>query len=168
MSMPSTTSADFQGSADRPPDAERLGVAATAAALQRAALDGRAARPLAGKNLGLVCEADDSPDAALFERAARELGAKVVRIRPSVAGLGDGQLHQTARLLGRLYDAIECHGLPHPLVEQIRQHAGVPVFDGLASTGRAGAALSSLFEADVDDADGRHYLLQALLVGSVG
>ena len=37
-----------------------------------------------------------------------------------------------ARMLGRLYDAIDCCDLPAPLVEQIEAHSGVPVFNGVA------------------------------------
>jgi ornithine carbamoyltransferase len=37
-----------------------------------------------------------------------------------------------ARMLGRLYNAIDCCDLPTPLVEQIDAHSGVPVFNGVA------------------------------------
>lgn len=88
--------------------------------------------PLRGKNLGLLCETDSSA-ATLFERAAIALGAQVVRIRPSAAGLlTPAERAPTARMLGRLYDAVECQGLAPALVQQLRSAAGVPVFDGLA------------------------------------
>jgi ornithine carbamoyltransferase len=163
-----TLPTDFHDHAERLSDSQRHALAATATAFKHAALAGRAARPLQGKNLGLVCEDEDSADAALFEAAAKALGAKVVRIRPSVAGLGnDAALPQTARMLGRLYDAIECQGLPHDLVERIRHHAGVPVYDALSRTSASERAVASLVDGDGDSSDNRSYVLQALLVGSV-
>lgn len=166
--MPTTVPANFHDNADRLSDSQRRALAATATAFKHAAREGRAARPLQGKNLGLICEAEDSPDATLFEDAAKALGAHVVRIRPSVAGLGNiAALPQTARLLGRLYDAIECHGLTPEVVEQIRRHAGVPVYDALSRTSPSQRAVASLVDGDGDSVDNRAYVLQALLVGAV-
>lgn len=166
--MPLTLPPDFSGSLDALSDSERRALADSAAALKRAAQAGGAHRPLQGKNLGLICEAQDSPEAGLFERAAQGLGAHVVRIRPSVAGLSDAHaLAQTARVLGRLYDAIECQGLPAPLVEQIRLHAGVPVYDGLANERQSTEALAHQLDNGSVDRGNRAYVLQALLTASV-
>lgn len=151
-------------------DSERQQLAQAAATLMRQAQAGRPAQPLRGRNIGLVCEDEHSDDANRFERAASALGAQVVRIRPSVAGLDDGPaLPQTARVLGRLYDAIECQGLSSGTVARIRQHAGVPVFDRLAEGAAAVRAISTLLDepaAVVPERDG--YVLQALLAHSVG
>jgi hypothetical protein len=35
------------------------------------------------------------------------------------------------RMLGRMYDAVDCAGIPEPIARQIEQEAGVPVFRGL-------------------------------------
>ena len=159
---------DFHAHTERLSDSQRRALAATATAFKHAALSGRAARPLQGKNLGLICEAEDSDDAALFESAAKALGAKVVRIRPSVAGLGDdAALPQTARMLGRLYDAIECQGLAPELVERIRHHAGVPVYDSLSRSSAAQQEVATLVDGDGDTYGNRSYVLQAMLVGSI-
>ena len=166
--MPSTLPSPFLDSADRLSDSQRRALAATAIAFRQAAQSGQAAHPLQGKNLGLVCEDEDSPDATLFEQAARALGAHVVRIRPSVAGLcNDNALPQTARMLGRLYNAIECQGLPQEMVDRIRHHAGVPVYDGLSRFSASKRAVATMVDGDSDSADIRSYVLQALLVGSV-
>jgi ornithine carbamoyltransferase len=166
--MPSTLPSDFHESADRLSDSQRRALAATAVAFRHAARAGLAARPLQGKNLGLICESDDSPDAALFEEAARALGAHVVRIRPSVAGLGnDKALPQTARMLGRLYNAIECQGLSQEMVDRIRRHAGVPVYDALSRISASQRAVATLVDGEGESPDVRGYVLQALLVGSV-
>ncbi|HYN64874.1 MAG TPA: hypothetical protein VES36_09760 [Candidatus Limnocylindrales bacterium] len=90
-------------------------VLASARTLQRAAQAGMTQPLLRGKNLGLLCEADNG-DAALFRRAAMELGAHVAHIRPSLSELSTPlEVQHTARMLGRLYDAVECQGMAvHP------------------------------------------------------
>lgn len=168
--MPHSLRFPLPSSLDTLSDSERQQLAQAATTLMRQALAGRPASPLRGRNIGLVCEDVHSEDAARFERAASALGAQVVHIRPSVAGLDDGPaLPQTARVLGRLYDAIECQGLASGTVARIRQHAGVPVFDGLAdaaSTLRAIATLMGEEAAGTPERDS--YVLQALLANSVG
>ena len=148
---------------------DRSALIASAWALKRAALAGSTQPLLRGKNIGLLCEAQDSDDADLFRRAATELGAHVARIRPSVSGLlASKDVQHTARMLGRLYDAIECQGLPAELVQQVRSFAGVPVFDALAGAGHPSAALISMLDGGTGGADNRRYVLQALLVSTIG
>src|SRR3546814_15895800 len=40
-------------------------------------------------------------------------------------------MKDTARVLGRLYDAIEYRGYGQKVVEELAAHAGVPVYNGL-------------------------------------
>ena len=149
--------------------AQAAALVARASELQRAAADGRRQPLLRGKHLGLMCSDDRALEATLFRRAATELGAHVAHIRPSFGNDGDGAdvLH-TARLLGRFYDAVECEGLPHALVEQIAAEAGVPVFDGLAEPQHPTAPLAERIGGECAGADKRRFLLQALLVSTVG
>ncbi len=140
---------------------------ASAQGLKRAALAGQLRPLLRGKNVALLCEAPDGADGTLFQRAASELGAHVALVRPSVSSLTSVKsVQDTARMLGRLYDAIECQGVPSTIVEQIRRDAGVPVFDGLASPNHHCASLAGLF--DDGEADNHHYLVQASLVNAIG
>jgi len=102
---------------------------------QRAAAQpgGRPA-PLRGKNLALLSNDHSSAEAGAFLRAATELGAHVARVRatePGEAGRRDPR--DMAGLLGQLYDAIECQGLPEGELRQLDRDAGVPVFNGMAS-----------------------------------
>jgi ornithine carbamoyltransferase len=141
----------------------------SACELQRAAAGGRRQPLLRGKNLGLLCDDDRTQDAALFRRAATELGAHVAHIRPGFAADSAAQdVQHTARLLGRLYDAVDCEGLPHALVEVLAAEAGVPVFEGIAQAQHPSAALADSIVGDCPEADKRRYLLQALLVSVVG
>ena len=143
-------------------------VLANARSLQRAAEAGQTQLLLRGKNLGLLCEADDDGGAALFRRAAVELGAHVAHIRPSLSELSTPQeVQHTARLLGRLYDAVECQGMAPALVQQVSNDAGVPVYDGIASQDHPTAKLANLLGSDTPPADNRRFVLQAVLLSTI-
>jgi len=142
---------------------------ASARTLKQAAETGLVQPLLRGKNLGLLSEMQDSVDATMFQRAATELGAHVAQIRPSLSSLSTPQdVRHTARMLGRLYDAVECQGLSTELVEQLDREAGVPVYDSLAGTVHGKAELVEQLDGSATVADKRRYLLQALLVGTIG
>ncbi len=149
-----------------PPGAALL---AQARALQLAAESGQARPLLRGKNLGLLCEAVDDPDAALLRRAAVELGAQVAHLRPSLSELSTTEdIQHAARVLGRLYDAVACQGVAPALVQQLRHHASVPVHEGIASPNHPAAALAGQLEGDCSPDDKRCFLLQALLLATMG
>ena len=143
-------------------------VLASARTLQRAAGAGKVQPLLRGKNLGLLCDANEDGDAALFRRAAVELGAHVAHIRPSLSELSTPQeVQHTARLLGRLYDAVECQGMAPALVQQVGSDAGVPVDDGIASRNHPTAHLAELLDGDASPADNRRFVLQAVLLNTI-
>ena len=115
-----------------------------------------------------MCEADESGDAALFRRAAVELGAHVAHIRPSLTEMSTPQdVQHTARMLGRLYDAVECQGMAPDLVHQMGIDAGVPVYDGVASPHHPTAKLDGLLGGDSSPLDKRRFVLQAVLLSTV-
>ncbi|HEY0857189.1 MAG TPA: ornithine carbamoyltransferase [Albitalea sp.] len=139
-----------------------------ARALQRAAQEGTTQPLLKGKNFGLLCEAADHPDAQLFRRAAVELGAHVAHIRPSLSELTTPQeVQHTARVLGRLYDAVECQGMPPALVQQVGDDAGVPVYDGISGSDHPTARLADQLDGSSPPEDRRRFVLQALLIGTI-
>jgi ornithine carbamoyltransferase len=147
---------------------ELSAVLASARALQRAAQTGTTQPLLKGKNLGLLCEAGDDPDAQLFRRAAAELGAHVAHIRPSLSELSTPhEVQHTARVLGRLYDAVECQGMPPALVQQVGDEAGVPVYDGLAGREHPTAKLAEQLDGSSPPEDRRRFVLQSLLVSTI-
>jgi ornithine carbamoyltransferase len=140
---------------------------ADARVLQRAAKAGAAQPLLRGKNLGLLCAAGvaGNGDAALFRRAATELGAQVAHIRPSLSDRSASpELQSAARMLGRFYDALECQCMSADLVQRLRLHAGVPVFDGLASPNHPIARVAELLDDESGVADKRRFVLQAVLL----
>ncbi len=64
--------------------------------------------------------------------AAYDQGAHVTYLGPSGSQIGHKEsMKDTARVLGRIYDAIEYRGFGQTVVETLAAHAGVPVYNGL-------------------------------------
>lgn len=142
-------------------------VLAAALEFQQAAHAGRTPRLLHGRNLALLSAPHADAEASLFHHAATELGAQVAHLRHGDPGLDTPSLvRDTGRILGRLYDAVDCHGLPATLVEQLHRHAGVPVYDRLATKVPCTNTLASLVGRAVGP-DFRRHALQALLVATL-
>ena len=141
---------------------------ARARLLQRAASAGNIALLLRGKNLGLLCEAQPDEAQALFRSAAEELGARVAVMHSDLSLASTVQeVQDTARVLGRLYDAVECQGLDPALVACIGLHANIPVFDGVAAKDHPVDQLAELLGDGTPLADNRRFLLQALLLEAI-
>ncbi|MGL6111170.1 MAG: ornithine carbamoyltransferase [Rubrivivax sp.] len=147
---------------------EEVALLDAARTLQRAAAAGRAQALLRGKNLGLLCHDDTQPEAMLFRRAATDLGAHVAHVAVS---LSDDSLplevSHTARMLGRLYDAVECQGMDGAVVQQVADGAGIPVYDGIASPGHPIERLADQLGAEASPSDNRRFMLQALLLRTI-
>jgi hypothetical protein len=94
-------------------------------------------RPLRNRNLGLLCRDPEAAQPTLLRQAATGLGARVALVRCDLdEGSGRAALEHTARVLGRLYDAVVCIDLPPPIVEQLVLAAGVPVISDEAPAWR--------------------------------
>ena len=64
--------------------------------------------------------------------AAFDQGAHVTYLGPSGSQIGHKEtMKDTARVLGRMYDGIEYRGFGQAVVEELAEHAGVPVYNGL-------------------------------------
>jgi ornithine carbamoyltransferase len=119
---------------------------------------------LKGKRLVLLCADPDSADARLFRAAATTLGAEVSHLTAALSvSNSPSDLARIAAVLGRLYDAIECQGLPPPVVRQLRAGSGIPVFDGLACTTHSSAALAAKLGAEATAGENRRLVIQAIL-----
>ncbi|MEJ6396154.1 ornithine carbamoyltransferase [Gymnodinialimonas sp. 2305UL16-5] len=87
---------------------------------------------LKGKEIALIFEKDSTRTRVGFEVAAHDQGANVTYLGPSGTHLGRKEtVKDTARVLGRIYDAIEYRGFGQSIVEELATHAGVPVYNGL-------------------------------------
>jgi ornithine carbamoyltransferase len=103
---------------------------------------------LHGKNIALLRRESDGVRCPQLRRAAEELGARVAELEfaePSGAGSASHDIHALGRLLGRLYDAIDCADLAPGTVRAIEQSAGVPVFCGLGLEDNPARALADLW-----------------------
>ncbi|MBQ9936959.1 MAG: ornithine carbamoyltransferase [Oscillospiraceae bacterium] len=89
---------------------------------------------LEGKNVALVFEKDSTRTRCAFEVACADLGANAVYIGPSGSQIGKKEsIADTARVLGRMFDAIEYRGFGQDIVEELSKYAGVPVYNGLTN-----------------------------------
>ena len=150
-------------------DADR-GLILKAEALAAASLANKFPTPLRGKNIGILCDDPGGPAATLFASAASELGAHVVCIpitlddRSAVAVIRD-----TAVLLAKLYDAVECLTMPPLVVESMQASANVPVFLGLSSdTHRTAALAAGITPRPGEQPTARRRILQAALLQALG
>jgi ornithine carbamoyltransferase len=100
--------------------------------LKRAKYSGVGRTSLAGKNIALIFEKTSTRTRCAFEVAAHDEGAHVTYIDPTSSQIGHKEsMKDTARVLGRMYDAIEYRGAGQEIVEELAEYAGVPVFNGL-------------------------------------
>ncbi len=87
---------------------------------------------LRGKEIALIFEKTSTRTRSAFEVAAYDQGAHVTYLDPSGSQLGHKEsIADTARVLGRMYDAIEFRGSAQSDVEELAENAGVPVYNGL-------------------------------------
>jgi ornithine carbamoyltransferase len=94
--------------------------------------DGTEKKHLKGKTIALIFEKASTRTRVGFEVAAYDQGAHVTYLGPSGTQIGTKEtMKDTARVLGRLYDAIEYRGFGQSVVEVLAEHAGVPVYNGL-------------------------------------
>jgi ornithine carbamoyltransferase len=102
------------------------------AELKAAKKEGREEHRLTGKNIALIFEKDSTRTRCAFEVAAYDQGAHVTYLGPSGSHMGSKEtVKDTARVLGRMYDAIEYRGFGQEIAEELAEYAGVPVYNGL-------------------------------------
>ncbi len=100
--------------------------------LKRAKYAGTEQQKLKGKNIALIFEKTSTRTRCAFEVAAYDQGAQVTYIDPTSSQIGHKEsMKDTARVLGRMYDAIEYRGFKQSVVDELAKYAGVPVFNGL-------------------------------------
>jgi ornithine carbamoyltransferase len=103
-----------------------------AAELKAAKQEGREEQKLVGKEIALIFEKDSTRTRCAFEVAAYDQGAHVTFIGPSGSHMGHKEtVKDTARVLGRMYDAIEYRGFAQETAEELASWAGVPTYNGL-------------------------------------
>jgi ornithine carbamoyltransferase len=151
------------------PGPDSAAVLAHARMLQRETRAGSRQPWLRGKNIALVGPVEDSEQDALFRRAASELGAQVAQVRPFADGTSAtvADVQHIARLIGRLYDAIEWPRASAHQLERLRAASGIPVYGGLAAASHPTAELVDLLDAASPLADRRRFIVQAVLLATI-
>src|SRR4029077_4554633 len=87
---------------------------------------------LKGKEIVLIFKKTSTATRCAFEVACHDQGAHVTYLDPAGSQIGHKEsVKDTARVLGRMYDAIEFRGFSQQGVEHIAQFAGAPVYTGL-------------------------------------
>ena len=100
--------------------------------LKAAKYAGTEQQRLQGKNIALIFEKDSTRTRIRFEVAAMDQGAHVTYLGPTGNHIGHKEsVKDTARVLGRVYDAIEYRGFGQEIVTELAEYSGVPVYNGL-------------------------------------
>jgi ornithine carbamoyltransferase len=87
---------------------------------------------LDGKEICLIFEKTSTRTRCAFEVACYDQGANVTYLDPSGSQIGHKEsFKDTARVLGRMFDALEYRGASQSGVETLAKYAGVPVYNGL-------------------------------------
>lgn len=88
---------------------------------------------LAHKTLAMVFEKPSLRTRVSFEVGMTQLGGHAINLQPSEIQLGKREsIADAARTLGRMVDGIMARTFAHQTVEELAQHAGVPVINGLS------------------------------------
>lgn len=89
---------------------------------------------LRGKNVALIFAKSSTRTRCSFEVAARDLGMGTTYLDPKSSQIGKKEsIHDTARVLGSMFEGIEYRGYGQEIVEELAAHAGVPVWNGLTN-----------------------------------
>ena len=145
--------------------------------LKRERRNGKVTRCFAGKTLALLFEKRSTRTRCAFETAFGEEGGHPVFLSTADIHLGTKEaLEDTARVLGRMFDAIEFRGFSQSTVETLAKWSGVPVYNGLTDEWHPTQVLADLMT--VEEAfgslagrrlafvgDGRNNVAHTLLVG---
>jgi ornithine carbamoyltransferase len=100
---------------------------------------------LAGKTLALVFEKPSLRTRVSFHVAMKQLGGDCIYLSPPEVGLGEREKPaDVARVLGRYVDCIAARTFEQRTVEELAEHAGVPVINALSDAEHPCQALADL------------------------
>jgi ornithine carbamoyltransferase len=146
--------------------------------LKKAKYAGTEQQRLQGKNIVLVFEKASTRTRCAFEVAAYDQGANVTYLDPTGSQMGKKEsMEDTAKVLGRYYDAIEFRGFQQEAVEVLAEHSGVPVWNGLTDRYHPTQVLADFMTMEehvkkpLEDVvfayvgDGRNNMANSLLLG---
>ena len=131
-----------------------------------------------GKTLAMLFEKRSTRTRCAFETAFGEEGGHPVFLSMADIQLGSKEsVEDTARVLGRMFDAIEFRGFKQETVETLAKYSGVPVYNGLTDLYHPTQILADLMTVEeefgglrgiriVYCGDGRNNVANSLMIGS--
>ena len=139
--------------------------------------DGKRQQRFAGYTLALIFEKRSTRTRCAFETAFGEEGGHPVFLSVSDIQLGAKEsIEDTARVLGRMFDAIQFRGFQQSVVEALAKYSGVPVYNGLTDDYHPTQALADLMTVEETFGelkgrkisfvgDGRNNVARSLMIG---
>jgi ornithine carbamoyltransferase len=113
------------------PASELRGIIATSRAMKGSGRSA-AAKPLAGKTISMIFDKPSTRTRVSFDVGIRQLGGESITLTGAEMQLGRGEtIADTARVLSRYVDGIVIRTLDHAQVQELAEHATVPVINGL-------------------------------------
>lgn len=143
---------------------------------KKSARRGEAKRRFEGKTLAMIFEKRSTRTRCAFETAFGEEGGHPVFLSPTDIQLGGKEsLEDTARVLGRMFSAIEFRGFSQRTVEELAEKSGVPVYNGLTDEYHPTQALADIMTLTEEFGspegrtlcfvgDGRNNVVRSLLI----
>lgn len=109
-----------------------------------------------GKTIALLFEKRSTRTRCAFETAFGEEGGHPVFLSTQDIQLGAKEsVEDTARVLGRMFDAIQFRGFKQSTVETLAEYSGVPVYNGLTDAYHPTQALADLMTIEEAFGDSR-------------
>jgi len=103
-------------------------------------------QPLKGKTLAMIFEKSSTRTRVSFEAGMFQLGGHAIFLSPDDTQISRGEaIKDTARVLSRYVDAIMIRTFAQETVEEMAEHATVPVINGLTDTHHPCQVLSDLY-----------------------
>ena len=133
---------------------------------------------LEGKNIALIFEKASTRTRCAFTVACIDEGAHPEFLGKNDIHLGKKEdVQDTARVLGRMFDGIQFRGFSQKLVEDLAEHSGVPVWNGLTDDYHPTQILADFLTIQealgklrglklVYLGDGRNNMANSLMIGS--
>ncbi|MBN1834492.1 MAG: ornithine carbamoyltransferase [Spirochaetales bacterium] len=144
--------------------------------LKRQRRTGAVSQHFLGKTLALLFEKRSTRTRCAFETAFGEEGGHPVFLSSQDIQLGAKEsIEDTARVLGRMFDAIQFRGFQQEMVEKLAEYSGVPVYNGLTDLYHPTQVLADLMTVEevfgtakgrkvVFVGDGRNNVARSLLI----
>ncbi|WPM05510.1 ornithine carbamoyltransferase [Borreliella sinica] len=145
--------------------------------LKKSKYAGIEVQKLKGKNIVIIFEKDSTRTRCAFEIAAYDQGANITYLGPKGSQMGVKEsIIDTAKVLGRMYDAIGFRGFSQQTVECLANYSNIPVYNGLTDISHPTQILADLMTIEehkgnlkgikiVFCGDGRGNIANSLLKG---